>query len=159
MIYSNKNNSLKIKLPVSALVHWDKQNTFSNSVPWYRRPFSLTCTLWSAYNWKTWKKCLFSSRDQPNKIFKYHLSFHNQNTHNMFLKNSWVKSETYFKTILKSTAVVRMTKLENNTAIAWEQKEQQQLSTFKASNVQDILLMPVWYEKLKSTNWKMRFGC
>lgn len=77
----------------------------------------------------------------------------------MFLKNSWVKSETYFKTILKSTAVVRMTKLENNTAIAWEQKEQQQLSTFKASNVQDILLMPVWYEKLKSTNWKMRFGC
>lgn len=30
---------------------------------------------------------------------------------------------TYFKTILKSTAVVRMTKFENKTAMAWEQRE------------------------------------
>lgn len=36
-----------------------------------------------------------------------------------------VSRTTYFRTILKSTAVVRITKLENNTAMAWEQKEEQ----------------------------------
>lgn len=41
------------------------------------------------------------------------------------LTQAYTVQATYFRTIRKSTAVVRMTKLENSTAIAWNKGEEQ----------------------------------